>query len=103
MGRRLRVIQWWANPNPDLDLNPDLATFDKSGGFGLDLVFFNPNPVHNCMRVKRADLDLDLKIGLDLDLHIAGFAHHWGDPRTAKVVSLGTSSSTYSRVIPGNC
>ncbi len=19
--------QWWANPNPDLDLNPDLATF----------------------------------------------------------------------------
>ena len=33
--------QWWANPNPDLDLNPDLATFGKSGGFGfgLDLNF----------------------------------------------------------------
>ena len=25
-------IQWRANPNPDLDLNPDLATFVKSGG-----------------------------------------------------------------------
>ncbi len=57
--------QWRANPNPDLDLNPDLATFPKSSGFGLDLY-------------KGADLDLDLKVGLDLDLdlNIAGFAHH---------------------------
>ena len=26
--------QWRANPNADLDLNPDLPTFTKSGGFG---------------------------------------------------------------------
>ncbi len=25
--------QWWANPNPDLDLNRDLTTFAKSSGF----------------------------------------------------------------------
>ena len=43
--------QWWANPNPDLDLNPDLVTFVKSGGFGfgLDLNFFG-------------EVDLDLRI-----------------------------------------
>ncbi len=29
--------QCWANPNPDLDLNPDLASFAKSGGFGFEL------------------------------------------------------------------
>ena len=48
-------MQWWANPNPDLDLNPDLATFVKSGGFGfgLDLNFFGGMDL---------DLDLDLKI-----------------------------------------
>ena len=53
--------QWWANPNPDLDLNPDLTTFGKSTGFGfgLDLNFF-----------ERVDLDLDLRFFkvLDLDL-----------------------------------
>ncbi len=56
------VEQWRANPN--LDLNPDLATFPKSSGFGfgLDLYIFY-----------ESDLDLDL----DLDLNIAGFAHHW--------------------------
>ncbi len=47
------LILWYqrrANPNPDLDLNPDLATF--------------PNPV-----------DLDLKIfgGVDLDLSFERF------------------------------
>ncbi len=33
--------QWWANPNPDLNLNPDLTTFAKSGGFGLDVKLFH--------------------------------------------------------------
>ena len=32
--RQIDFTQWWANPNPDL------ATFVKSGGFGLDLNFF---------------------------------------------------------------
>ncbi len=32
-----RSFQWWANPNPDLDLITDLATFAKSGGFGFGL------------------------------------------------------------------
>ena len=34
--------QWWANPNPGLDLNPALTAFAKSSGFGfgLDLNFF---------------------------------------------------------------
>ncbi len=50
--RQDKTRQWRANPNPDLDLNPELPTFAKSGG-------------------------LDLKTGLDLDLilNIAGFAH----------------------------
>ena len=54
--------QWWANPNPDLDLNPDLLTFVKSGGFGLDLNFFD-----------KGDLDLSFFKVVDLDLNIAGF------------------------------
>ena len=33
--------QWWANPNPGLDLNPDLATFAKSVDLDLDLNIFN--------------------------------------------------------------
>ncbi len=70
--------QWRANPNPDLDLNPDLGTFPKSSGFGfgLDLYIFNELDLSFFKRVD-LDLDLDLKIGLDLDLNIAGFAHHW--------------------------
>ena len=56
--------QWWANPNPDLDLNPDLTTFAKSSGFGfgLDWNFF-----------EMVDLDLSFFKVLDLDLKIAGF------------------------------
>ena len=52
--------QWLANP--DLDLNPDLTTFAKSGGFGLDLNFFIV-----------VDLDLSFFKVVDLDLNIAGF------------------------------
>ena len=62
-------------PNPDLDLNPDLATFPKSGEFRfrLDLNIFNTSDLDlGCFK----RVDLDLKIGLDLDLNIAGFAHH---------------------------
>ena len=47
------IFQWWANPNLDLDLNPDLTTFTKSSGFGfgLDLSFF-----------KGVDLKFDSKV-----------------------------------------
>ena len=41
--------QWWANPNPDLYLNPDLTNFPNPIGFGFDLNFF-----------KSVNLDLDL-------------------------------------------
>ncbi len=54
--------QWWANPNPDLDLNLDLATFVKSGGFGLDL---------NCLDIVDLNLDLRFLRMVDLDLNIA--------------------------------
>ena len=43
----LGLEQWWANPNPDLDLNPDLTNFPNPTG--LDLKIF-----------KAVDLDLDL-------------------------------------------
>ena len=66
-----------------MDLNPDLATFVKSGGFGfgLDLNLFLGVDLDVGLDLsffKTADLDLDLKIGLDLDLdlNITGFAHH---------------------------
>ena len=54
--------QWWANPNPDLDLNPDLATFDKSGGFGLDLNIFNTSGLDLA-----GHLDLTIFKKVDLD------------------------------------
>ena len=48
-------MQWWANSTPDVDLNPDLASF--------------PNPI---------DLDLDLKKikGVDLNLDLS-FLEGW--------------------------
>ena len=64
--------QRWANPNLDLDLNPDLTDFPNPAGFGfgLDLKIF-----------KAVDLDLDLDLNffkvvdldLDLDLNSSGF------------------------------
>ncbi len=51
--------QWWANPNTDLDLNPDLTVFPNPAG--LDLSFFGR-------------MDLDLKVRPDLDLNLDGFA-----------------------------
>ena len=74
-------MQWWANPNPDLDLTPDLTNFPNPTGFGfalkmfrsmdLDLSFFK---VVDLNFFGRVDLHLDLKIGLDLDLRLLGFA-----------------------------
>ncbi len=65
--------QWRANPNPNLDLNPDLATFAKSGGFGLDLNFFGA-----------VDLDLDLsffrRAGFGFELFLEGWIPGHGSP-----------------------
>ncbi len=73
-----------------MDLNPDLATFVKSGGFvfGLDLNFFGGVDLDlDLSFFKRVDLDLDLDLtiglDLDLDLNITGFAHHWIQPPLA--------------------
>ncbi len=58
--------QRWANPNLDLDLNPDLTNFPNQTGFGLDLKIF-----------KAGDLDLSffkvVDLDLDLDLNSSGF------------------------------
>ena len=49
-----------ANSNPDLDLNPDLASF--------------PNPVDLDLKIfGGVDLDLSFSKVVDLDLNIAGF------------------------------
>ena len=62
----LNTCQRRANPNPDLDLNRDLASFPNS--VDLDLKIFD---------LVNLDLDLDLTfskvVDLDLDLNIAGF------------------------------
>ncbi len=60
---KVHPVQWRANPNPDLDLNPDLTTFAKSSGFGLDLHFFGT-----------VDLDLDLSFFRRAGF---GFEHCW--------------------------
>ena len=91
------VNQWWANPNPDLDLNPDLTNFPNPAGFGLDLKIFEAVDLDlnflylDLIILKGADLDLDmgffgrmnldmdldLKVCPNLDLNLAGFAHLW--------------------------
>ncbi len=48
-GRMDTPLQWWANTNPDLDLNLDLTNFPNLAGFGFDSKIF-----------KSVDLDLDL-------------------------------------------
>ena len=49
--KRAPLVQWWANP--DLDLNPDLTNFPNPAGFGFgfDLKIF-----------KSVDLNLDLDL-----------------------------------------
>ena len=47
--------QWWANPNPDLDLNPDLTDFPNPTGFGFGF---------DSKIFKSVDLDLDLSFDL---------------------------------------
>ncbi len=52
---KLHFYQWRANPNPDLDLNPDLATFPNASGFGfgLDLYIFNESDLDLVLRFLR--------------------------------------------------
>ncbi len=69
--------QWRANPNQDLDLNPDLTTFAKSRGFGLDLNIYNTSHLH-----------LDLSFLKEVDLGF-GFEDSFG---------FGDFKSTFSKV-----
>ncbi len=61
--------QWWANPNPDLDLNPDLTTFPNPAGFGFDLKIF-----------KSVDLDLDLSFFESGGFGVEGFTGFGFEP-----------------------
>ncbi len=52
-------IQWWANPNPDLDLNPDLSISPNLCGIVFDLNIFKSMDLYLYLSLFKV-LDFDL-------------------------------------------